>query len=235
MSARAPQATRTARAARKPHAITAETIRRCFQKAAGGRRLLLPEPEVCEWVAESVSEQAARLGTIVGRTVLGEAEGHAKRFLTHLPTARGAIRSLYVGCQHLGAEPKDNQHLDALVRIDRLEKDVRALLDRYASRTRAYKWHDLANWIALCAEHAWDDGAVGPITAYTKDDGAQEPRRRRGPTSVNPDDPLCIFVHLVLEELGERRSIHTVSAALLGRRGPRSRDGQKSGARMSSK
>jgi hypothetical protein len=195
--------------------ISASEIEECAKKAVGkGNRWLSDGWETsCERMAASISEQAGRLGQSVGHSVLGKAEEDAKRFLKHLPEARAEIRALYrSSVEGTDAIPEKNLHFDGLVQLDLSEMALRSLLERYGGRkARQYAWQDLAGWISV---HCPLQNSSG-----------------RPPRSVNPDEPLCVYVRLVLETLGEKHSGEAVSGVLRMRRGP----GRKKKGKTSSK
>jgi hypothetical protein len=83
-----------------------------------------------------------------------------------------------------------------LAALESAEKKISAQLD--------YDWTQVAGCICAWGMNAWE-------------------QLDRPLMSVNTRDPLCIFTHLVLKELGMRPTAATVSMALRGRRGSRAR------------
>jgi hypothetical protein len=188
--------------------LTAAVVRRCFAEAIKGHRLTLPDDEACEWVAKSVSEEAVRVGTKINNPTLGTAEKHARLFLKHLPPAHNAVAVRFHAFKafHPDVGAEENPHFAAMVEFALAEQAVTALLERYgAEKPRTNTWHDLANWIANCGVRAWDK-PVGKAM------------------DVNPEAPLCAFVHQVLVAVGIDPGRATVADALRFRLGPISRD-----------
>jgi hypothetical protein len=216
--------------------ITAKTVQRCFREAAKGRRFPLPDIEECEVIAERVTECAGRVDQVLpGADVLGSAREPAKRLLNHLPKIRDNIRKEYLDLQTLGLAPQDNRHLAGVIQVDQLSKLLSELLGRYGGKPRTYKWHDLAGTISAYGTAGWRGGfdpEIFPANLPSKLVGRwykrwlkqDSKRQHRAPMSTDAEGPLCRFVQLMLKELGFHRGIEAISAAIRGRRGPRSRE-----------
>jgi hypothetical protein len=217
--------------------ILAETVQRCFREAAERhRRRRLPDIEECKVIAEGISECAAWVGRVLPYTdVLGSARGSAKRLLNQLPKVRDNIHKEYLDQQALGLAPQDNRHLAGVIQIERLAKSLHELLDRYGDKPRSFTWRDLARIVAAYGTVGWRGGfapEISPANLPPERIGdwyerwlEQDIRQQhRAPRSTDAAGPLCIFVQLVLSELGIDRETETVSAAIRGRRAPHKRE-----------
>jgi hypothetical protein len=83
-----------------------------------------------------------------------------------------------------------------LAAFESVEKKIRAELEN--------DWTQVAGYIGACGIAGWEEAG-------------------RSLRSRNAGDPLCVFTHRVLKELGIHRSEATVSEVLQGRRGVRLR------------
>jgi hypothetical protein len=163
----------------------AETVQVCYRKAVGkSTRLIVPELCHCEMVYNNIKDYIPRVGTSYSDAPvpLGKAQKYARLFLKHLPEAKTTVMEWALWSGDLD---DDNPQFARLVEIEAAQVAVAKLLDRLARpNPKPFSESDFARWIAAWGMQGWQQ-AGGVV-----------------PKSVNPDDPLCIFVTEILHALG---------------------------------
>jgi hypothetical protein len=214
------KATRKARSPRKQpkSAFDWATVRPIggdiWQECCRRAGLKVPDAETSEDHALWISSVARTLAARPTASILGNLKGPLRQLLRCVPALverfRAAEKStpprdsyphleMLLGSVGQGLTCTGYPDMARLEACDQLENGARYLLDLYADDGPA-DWRDLAGPVCGCA--------MG------------EDRR----SVTHDDDPLCVFVHLILAKMGiTGPSISTVTAVLRGRRGRRSR------------
>jgi hypothetical protein len=205
----APQESRNSDYLRSNYEL-ALTVQKMFRKAWPDREKY-PDLNACAWVAGRMNIVRAR-GIKAPKLppLLGGSAKHARPFLKHLPAARGKLRPLdFRQDPDFEKYPADalpqvwREIMELIDKMDAVERDVRALLDAQHPLTGH---RNGAESIAEEVEYAWRRaGEPTPPLSHPP-----EPR-------LGPDDPLCIFVTLALQEIGDKYAPDTVSEMLRGR------------------
>jgi len=128
-------------------------------------------------------------------------------FLQHLPAAKTTVTEWG---RRNGDLDRDNPQFERLVTIEVARETVTKLLDQLARpNPKPYSESDFAGWIAAWGMEGWHQAGCVP------------------PKSVNPDDPLCIFVTEILRATGllGRREVRQDTVSEWLRRRRRRKDG----------
>jgi hypothetical protein len=151
--------------------------------------LQAPPIEDCDAYALAVSDAVQAWSRREPGSILGNAGKPMQQLLRRLPAMLARFRA----GEAPGPLPEDHPHFRRLVACELIARASSFLLKLYPDD--APDWCDLANNICAYAM------VVGRASIS------------------HAKDPLCIIVHLVLQEMGVHKSPHAISMALRGRRG----------------
>ena len=199
--------------------VTGKTVQDWCKDAVGwvessqGKQLIrknkpIPDIEQCEWLARSISDYSPIEIPSHPKT-LGNADNHARKLLNELPRVRKAWAELSARSRVDDRTAAWEKRLQ--VKLEDAEKAIAELLEASKYHTEIkHSWHSTAQFIRNLAASAWHRSGL------------------KVPRSLGENDPVCVFVTLALQAIGEHHARNTVSAALRRRRGPSAKKmGQK--------